>query len=52
MLTASLDEAVKLWPAASGECLRTLEGHVECVTSAASSPEGQQVLTAAMDGPA
>ena len=30
LLTASRDKTAKVWSAASGECLRTLEGHSLC----------------------
>ena len=38
-----------MWSAASGECLRTLEGHASSVDSAVFSADGQQVLTASGD---
>merc|ERR1712039_795302 len=49
VLTASLDRTAKLWSAASGECLRTFEGHEASVRSAVFSPDGQEVLTASGD---
>ena len=48
VLTAS-DDMVKIWSGASGECLRTLEGHRGFVYSAVLTPDGQQVLTASDD---
>ena len=39
----------RIWSAASGQCLRTLEGHHDLVTSAVFSPDGQQVLTSSND---
>ena len=52
LLTASDDNTAKVWPAASGECLLTLEGHTGSVLSAVFSADGQQVLTASRDGTA
>ena len=49
LLTASQDGTAKVWSGASGECLRTLEGHTGWVRSAVFSPDGQQVLTASFD---
>ncbi|CAK0816857.1 unnamed protein product [Prorocentrum cordatum] len=40
------DGSAKIWSAGSGECLRTLEGHRDQVTSVTFSPDGQEVLTA------
>ena len=44
LLTASEDKTAKVWSAASGECLLTLNDY--SVFSAVFSPDGQQVLTA------
>ena len=49
LLTASDDEAAKVWSAASGECLLTLMGHDDYVNSAVFSADGQQLLTASDD---
>ena len=49
VLTTSRDRTAKVWLAASGECLLTLQGHGEAVLSAVFSPDGQQVLTASWD---
>ena len=46
LLTASHDKTGKVWSAASGECLVTMEGHTGSVYSAVFSADGQQVLTA------
>ena len=46
LLTASWDGTAKVWSAASGECLLTLEAHTGSVNSAVFSADGQQVLTA------
>ena len=47
MLTAS-DDRLKIWSGASGECVRTLEGHRGFVSSAVFSPNEQQVRTASL----
>ena len=52
LLTASQDNTAKVWSAASGECLRTLQGHSQAVISAVFSADGQQVLTASYDNTA
>ena len=49
VLTASFDQTAKVWSAASGKCLLTLEGHSRWVKSAVFSPDDQQVLTASQD---
>ena len=49
VLTASRDKTAKVWSAASGACLLTLEGHEDWINSAGFSPDGQQVLTASVD---
>ena len=49
VLTASSDNNLKLWSAASGECVRTLQAFTRAVWSAVFSPNGQQVFTPARD---
>jgi WD40 repeat protein len=46
MLSGSRDKKVKLWDAATGALLRTLEGHSNAVWSVAFSPDGARVLSA------
>ena len=41
----------RLWDAASGKALATLEGHADRVRSAAFSPDGTRVVTASDDAP-
>jgi WD40 repeat protein len=43
------DKTLKLWDAASGQLLRTFEGHSAWVLSVAFSPDGQQVLSGSSD---
>ena len=40
IVTASGDKTVRVWSAATGECVQTLAGHSGAVTSAQFSPEG------------
>ena len=49
VLTASKDRIVKVWSAASGECLLTLQGHGDDFNSAMFSADDHQVLTASTD---
>jgi WD40 repeat protein len=49
VLSASVDETLKIWSSMSGECLRTLHGHVGPVFSCAWSPDGCRVLSASQD---
>jgi WD40 repeat protein len=44
-----LDQTARLWDAASGKKLLTLEGHTDGVRSAAFSPDGTRVVTASDD---
>ena len=52
ILTASADNTARIWEAASGKPLATLEGHTSIVTCAAFSPDGSRILTAAADNTA
>ncbi|KAJ1329819.1 dynein assembly factor with WDR repeat domains 1 [Microdochium nivale] len=49
VVSASYDETVKLWDAATGTCEATLEGHSDGVMSAAFSPDGRRVISASYD---
>ena len=49
MVTASDDQTARLWDAATGKALVTLEGHTDSVMSAAFSPDGTRVVTASDD---
>ena len=40
---------LKLWDAATGQLLRTFEGHTGWVTSVAFSPDGTRVLSGSAD---
>ncbi|MBX0330517.1 hypothetical protein K2Z83_22945, partial [Oscillochloris sp. ZM17-4] len=52
IVTASLDGTAKVWDAASGAALATLQGHTSGVTSAAFNPQGDRIVTASYDGTA
>ncbi|KAL8364758.1 hypothetical protein RB595_003843 [Gaeumannomyces hyphopodioides] len=49
LASASGDNTVKLWDAATGACLQTLEGHSDSVNSIAFSPDGQRLASASSD---
>jgi WD40 repeat protein len=40
---------VKVWDAATGACLRTLEGHGSAVNSVAFSPDGSAIASGSFD---
>ncbi|HEV7406293.1 MAG TPA: serine/threonine-protein kinase [Chthoniobacteraceae bacterium] len=48
-LLGSEDKTLRLWELATGDCLRTLEGHEECVNSVAISLEGRLGLSGSED---
>jgi WD40 repeat protein len=49
--SASGDNTVRLWEAATGTCRSTLEGHSDTVTAVAFSPDGQVLHTNAGEIP-
>src|SRR5262249_5367801 len=49
LASASEDSSLKVWDAASGECLLTLPGHTKPVTGVAFHPEGKQMASASRD---
>jgi len=49
IITASADNTVRLWDAASWVALATLAGHTGGVVSAAFSPDGLRIVTASVD---
>ena len=49
VLSGSMDNTIKLWDVASGQLLRTFEGHSDGVSSVAFSPDGRQVLSGSLD---
>jgi WD40 repeat protein len=49
IVTGSWDRTAKVWEAASGKELLTLQGHSATVCSVAFSPDGQRIVTASED---
>jgi len=49
VLSASRDKTLKIWDAASGDCLLTFSGHSSPVNGCAWSPDGRRVLSASRD---
>jgi WD40 repeat protein len=49
VVSGSDDKTVRLWDAATGAALQTLEGHSRFVSSAAFSPDGTQVVSGSYD---
>jgi WD40 repeat protein len=49
VVSASNNQTVRLWDAATGAALQTLEGHTGSVRSVAFSPDGRQVVSASWD---
>ncbi|MDZ8138591.1 MAG: hypothetical protein RM049_25340, partial [Nostoc sp. DedQUE04] len=47
--SASLDNTVKLWDAATGKSISTLKGHSDRVSSVAFSPDGKTIASASYD---
>ena len=50
LASASFDQTVKVWDAATGQELRTLMGHTEWVNGVAFSPDGARLASASRDG--
>ena len=49
IVSASGDRTVRIWDAATGECIRTLEGHTSYIRSASFSPDGRRIVSASDD---
>ena len=49
LVSAGLDQTVKLWDAATGREVLTLRGHLDNVFSVAFSPDGHQLASASLD---
>jgi WD40 repeat protein len=47
--TATEDKTARVWNAATGQVLATLQGHTEFVSDAMFSPDGQRIVTASND---
>jgi len=49
VLTGSNDETARLWDTATGQQIRSFNGHTMQITSVAFSPDGHSVLTGSLD---
>ena len=49
VVSASCDNTVRLWDAATGSCCSTLEGHTDRISAVAFSPDGKLVASASGD---
>ena len=49
IVSASYDKTVRVWSAATGECVQTLAGHSDAVNSVQFSPDGQSIVSASLD---
>ncbi|KAF2679975.1 hypothetical protein K458DRAFT_434634 [Lentithecium fluviatile CBS 122367] len=49
VVSASYDNTVRAWEAATGSCRSVLEGHIDSVSAVAFSPDGQLVASASSD---
>jgi WD40 repeat protein len=45
IVVRSGDRSVRIWDAATGECVRTLDGHPRAVFSVQFSPDGQRIVS-------
>ncbi|GAC1446067.1 MAG: hypothetical protein NVSMB56_01630 [Pyrinomonadaceae bacterium] len=50
ILTASDDQTIKLWDAASGRVIRVFTGHTRTVNRALFSPDGKSIISLSEDG--
>ncbi|CAM9148521.1 unnamed protein product [Phaeothamnion confervicola] len=49
LLSGSADRAVRLWDAATTECVRVMTGHLDWVTAVAAAPGGDEVVSCGAD---
>jgi WD40 repeat protein len=49
VMSGSYDKTVRLWDAATGALLQTLEGHTSLISSIAFSPDSKQVMSGSYD---
>ena len=49
-LSASTDQTIVLWDVASGEAIRTFNGHTDAVNSVAFTPDESQIISGSADG--
>ena len=50
LVSGSYDRTIRLWDIATGEQLKTLEGHTYYITSVAVSPDGTTIASGSVDG--
>ena len=50
LVSGSYDRTIRLWNIATGEQLRTLDGHTYSITSVAVSPDGSTIASGSFDG--
>src|SRR5262249_55719184 len=50
VVSGSLDGTLRIWDVASGQSLRTLQGHTFIVRAVAFSPDGKTVVSGSADG--
>jgi WD40 repeat protein len=48
-VSGGLDQTLRVWDVASGQCLRTLTGHTNWVRCVALTPEGRMAVSASDD---
>ena len=48
-LSGSDDRTLRIWNLATGNCVRTFEGHIDRVTSVTISPDGRHGLSESVD---
>ncbi|RYY83393.1 WD40 repeat domain-containing protein, partial [archaeon] len=49
IVSGSWDKTIKIWDASSGECVQTLRGHDDSVTSVCISPDGSRIVSGSGD---
>lgn len=50
LVTASMDQTIKIWSTTNWACLRTMSGHTNGVSSVAFTPDGQRIVSGSVDG--
>jgi len=48
-VSGSMDSTIKLWDAATGNCLRTMAGHTDSVADVMYSPDGKYIVSGSWD---
>lgn len=50
LLSGSYDNTIKLWNINNGECIRTMYGHSDPITSVNFNPDGTMFISSSYDG--